>query len=125
MQTTVLLSIKPIFANRIFHGIKRYEFRKSIFKERGVNRIVVYASSPISKVIGEFQVDDVIELELEKLWAMTQPYAGIQQEYFYRYFDGREKGFAIKIGNTNLYREPLVLQKEFRIQRPPQSFMYI
>lgn len=30
----VLLSIKPEFANKIFEGTKRFEFRKSIFKKK-------------------------------------------------------------------------------------------
>ena len=52
----VLLSIKPEFALKIFDGSKRYEYRRSIFKRGGVTKIVVYASDPIQKVIGEFKI---------------------------------------------------------------------
>ena len=51
MQTNVLLSIKPEFAEKIFQGVKRYEFRKALFKNREVEKIIVYASAPVSKVI--------------------------------------------------------------------------
>ena len=44
----VLLSIKPEFANKIFEGTKRFEFRKSIFKKE-VKTVVVYASSPLQQ----------------------------------------------------------------------------
>ena len=50
----VLLSIKPEFAEKIFAGTKKYEFRKSIFKNANVKRIVVYASYPVQMVICEF-----------------------------------------------------------------------
>ena len=51
----VLLSIKPEFADKIFNGTKKYEYRRSIFKKKEVKTVVVYASSPIQKIIGEFE----------------------------------------------------------------------
>jgi predicted transcriptional regulator len=125
MQTTVLLSIKPKFAERIFQGIKRYEFRKTMFKNRNVKKVVVYASAPISKVVGEFEIDDIFEFKIEELWNRTRKYSGIPKEFFYTYFDGCEIGYAIKIGNSTLYTEPLDLQKHFKVKTPPQSFMYL
>lgn len=41
----VLLAIKEEYASKIFAGSKKYEFRKSIFKDTRVNVIVVYVSS--------------------------------------------------------------------------------
>lgn len=125
MQTKVLLSIKPEFAERIFQGIKRYEFRKALFKNRNVDKIIVYASAPVSKVIGEFEIDDILEYEVEELWELTKRYSGIPKEYFDMYFNGREIGYAIKIRNSKLYEEPLDLQRHFEVKTPPQSFMYI
>ena len=52
----VLLSIRPQFALQIFEGSKRYEYRRAIFKREGVTSVLVYASAPIGKVIGEFEV---------------------------------------------------------------------
>ncbi len=46
----VVLSIKPEFANKIFNGTKKYEFRRAIFKNEKVKFIIVYASLPIRKV---------------------------------------------------------------------------
>ena len=36
----VLLSIKPEFAEKIFNGTKKYEFRKSIFKNKDVDKVI-------------------------------------------------------------------------------------
>lgn len=52
-----LLSIKPEFANKIFDGTKKFEFRKSIFKNKDVTTVVVYVSSTIEKIIGEFEIE--------------------------------------------------------------------
>ena len=52
----VILSIKPEFANKIFNGTKKFEFRRTLFKNKEIKMIIVYASAPISKVIGEFEI---------------------------------------------------------------------
>ena len=57
----VLLSIKPIFANEIFNGNKKFEYRKSIFKNKDIKTIVVYSTKPIGKIIGEFDIENIIE----------------------------------------------------------------
>ena len=56
----VLLSIKPEFVEKIFAGTKKYEFRKSLFKKSGVKYVVIYASAPIKRVVGEFEIDDIL-----------------------------------------------------------------
>ena len=57
----VVLSIKPEFANKIFDGTKKYEFRKAIFKNDKIKTIIVYASSPVQQVIGEFEIEKIIK----------------------------------------------------------------
>ena len=52
----VLLSIKPEFADKIFNGTKKYEFRKSIFKNKDVDTVVVYASSPCKYIINWYTI---------------------------------------------------------------------
>lgn len=118
-----LLSIKPTFADRIFDGTKRFEFRKSIFKQP-ITTVVVYASAPTSLVIGEFDVETILCDELDKLWEATQLYAGISSQYFYTYFQGKNLGYAICIAKARRYLSPLSIQREYGVQ-PPQSFVYL
>jgi len=125
MQTSVLLSIRPQFAERIFEGVKHYEFRRVLFKDRSVKKIIVYASAPVSRVIGEFEIEDILELEKEGLWHQTKEYSGISKECFDQYFQGRQVGYAIKIRKAYLYETPLELEKSFNIKHAPQSFVYV
>ena len=83
----VVLSIKPEFANKIFEGSKQYEFRRTIFKNPDVKKVVVYASSPVQKVIGEFEIDHILNHDLETLWSLTKDFSGISSDYFYQYFE--------------------------------------
>jgi predicted transcriptional regulator len=120
----VLLSIKPEFANKIFSGEKKFEFRRTIFKSNNIKSVIVYASSPMQKVIGEFEIEEILNEELDSLWKMTKDFAGIHEDYFYQYFCDKQKGFAIKIKKAKRYRQPLCIKKYFKIL-PPQSFAYI
>jgi len=119
----VVLSIKPEFANKIFDGSKKFEFRKSIFKNENIKTILVYSSSPVQKVIGEFQIEKIIKHDLETLWKLTKEYSGITEEYFYEYFADKDYGFAIKIKTKTKYRKPKCLREDYNLT-PPQSFAY-
>lgn len=120
----VLLSIKPQFANLIFSGQKKFEFRRTIFKNEDIKIIVVYASSPLQMVIGEFEIDSILNEDIDSLWSKTKNYAGINEDYFYEYFAEKTKGFAIKIKNTKRYDTPLCLKADYNLS-PPQSFLYL
>jgi len=125
MQTSVLLSIKPEFVEKIFAGLKRYEFRRVLFRSKSVSRVVVYASSPVQQVVGEFEVGGILALHKWKLWQLTKRHSGIPKSYFDEYFRGQQTGFAIEIKRPQRYTTPMLLKQLFRLARPPQSFMYL
>ena len=120
----VLLSIKPEFALKIFNGSKKYEYRRAIFKNQEVSIVIVYASDPMRRVIGEFEIEDILYDEPQLLWLKTKNYAGISKKRFFGYFANKSKGYAIKVKTTTMYDDPLPLNS-FQVSSPPQSFMYI
>ena len=121
---TVLLSIKPEFAEKIFSGVKKYEYRKSIFKRQDVKRVIVYSSSPQKKVIGEFSIDKIIKDDITSLWEHTHLYSGISEDYYRSYFKNKIQGYAIKIGKVKRYSKAKRLS-DFNIAIAPQSFIYL
>ena len=122
-QTSVLLSIKPPFVELIFDRKKLYEFRKKIFS-KDVDIIVVYATMPIGRVVGEFDVAGVIKGPIQQLWYSTQYGAGITRGDFMEYFSGSNFGYAIQIGEVRSYTIPFDPVEELGLS-PPQSFAYI
>ena len=121
----VILSIKPEFANKIFTGDKHYEFRRSIFKQKKeVKTVIVYASAPISKVIGEFDLEYIIENKIDELWEITKNYSGISENFYRQYFTGKVQGFALKVKEPKLYEKPLDIQDAYGL-KAPQSFAYV
>ncbi len=120
----VLLSIKPEFALKIFDGSKGYEYRRIIFKRAEVSIVVVYASDPIKKVIGEFEIGGILHDEPLALWAKTRAWAGITERKFLEYFTNKSKGYAIEVKASKMYDAPLTLVS-LMVSSAPQSFRYL
>ncbi len=118
-----MLSIKPEFVERILDGSKRFEFRRTMFKEP-VRSVVVYSTMPVGQVVAEFDVKRIHQLPIHDLWGLTKEYAGISEDRFFDYFKGKELGYAIEIGTIERYKEPLSLKADFGVS-PPQSFVYV
>lgn len=120
----VLLSIKPEFAHKIFEGSKKFEFRKQVFKDTSVKKVIVYSSSPEQKVIGEFEIEAILSDTPDNIWIQTKLYSGISQEFYDEYFKGRDNAYAIKVASTKKYRKEKSLA-DFNIHSAPQSFAYV
>ncbi|WP_334075008.1 ASCH domain-containing protein [Paenibacillus sp. A14] len=122
----VLLSIKPEFVEEIMSGNKKFEYRKSIFKRADISTVVVYATKPYGKVVGEFEIEDILEDSPYEIWQRTKKYSGIKKSFFNSYFENKEIGYAIQIRDFIAYETPLELKDiDEDIKVAPQSFCYI
>lgn len=119
----ILLSIHPEYVERIFSGEKKYEFRKRLAK-RAVDRIIIYSTAPIMKIVGEVQIVETISSSPSDLWELTKKSSGISRDKYRNYFKGRKVAFAYKLGQVIKYDSPKDLNY-FNISTPPQSFIYL
>lgn len=122
-MSKILLAIKPEYVTKIFNQTKKYEFRRKI-PQNPVTIVVVYATEPEHKIIGEFKVVEVLSMKPTPLWEMTKDSAGITRAKFREYFRDCKTAYAYRIGDINLYKNPKSLE-EFGIKQPPQSFVYL
>lgn len=116
-----ILSIKPQYVEEIVAGRKRYEYRKSVFKQK-VGKVYIYASAPVSKIVGEFEPVDVVSGEPAEVWKKTKEWSGITKCFFDEYYKGRGTAYAIEIKNLRIYDEPKELPKGILA---PQSYRYV
>lgn len=119
----ILLSINPQYVERIMCGEKKYEFRKNICK-RKVDKIVIYSTSPVMKVVGEAEVEEVLVGEPDKIWNITEDYSGVERTFFDEYYEGKEQAVAYKLKGVVQYDKPKLLN-EYGIKNAPQSFCYL
>lgn len=121
----VLLSIKPEYATKILSGEKKFEFRKVGFNNPSVNTVVIYATKPIGKLVGEFKIVQVLTGPPSSIWERTKNNAGIDKKFFDLYYEGKEQAVAIAVGEVKKYTTPKQLSELGMGNTPPQSFRYI
>ncbi len=121
----VLLSIKPEYAEKIFSGQKKFEFRKIGFRNHLVRTVVVYATMPVGKIIGEFRIKKIHKDLPETIWKKTKDYSGIDELFFKQYYQGKDYAIAIEVDNPKLYDKPINPKEEYDNFTAPQSFMYL
>lgn len=119
------MSINPEHADKIFAGTKLFEFRKAVPKNAQVKTIVVYSTRPVGKVIGEFDIDEIIAATPDSLWRKTRFASGISKKFFNAYFRNRSTAFAIGVRAPRLYAKPILLRTLIGDAPPPQSFRYL
>lgn len=119
----ILLSIKPEYVESIFNGTKKYEYRKVKCKEK-VDKIIIYSTYPVMQVVGEADVEEILEDLPEKIWKKTRKYSGINYDFFDKYYKNKTKAIAYKLCNVKKYNQAKSL-KVFGIDFAPQSFIYL
>ena len=86
MMCSILLSINPNHVENILNGTKRYEFRKRVCKKK-VDKILIYSTTPIKKVVGEAEIEEVLIDEPEIIWKKTKEESGIDKNFFDKYYE--------------------------------------
>ena len=122
--TSVILSIKPIYAQAIIAGTKKVEFRKKIFK-REVEKIFIYSSMPKKKMIGYFTILEIIEDTPNNLWNDFKEVGGITEKDFFEYYNNVEKGFSIRIDKVVKFEDEIEPNEFIEKFCAPQSYIYI
>lgn len=121
----VLLSIEPSYASAIMNGKKRYEFRRTIFKAKDVQRIYVYSTAPVKRIIGSFEVREIVKDTPRNLWSRFSKWSGMNSKDFFGYFASRNVGFAIGVESAQVFSTPIDPWTSFKRFAPPQSFCYL
>lgn len=80
---------------------------EKIFKQ-DIDAIVIYASMPMGKIIGEFTIDGIINDNPMTVWKETKEYAGISFENYKKYFKGKREAYAICIKDLKIYENQLI-----------------
>lgn len=120
----VLLSIKPIYVEKIFAGEKKYEYRKTRIRDSQVSKALIYQSNNTKMIVGEFEIDEILSGTPTEIWAATHQYGGINERSFFEYFKKRDIAYAYAIKSPIRYAEPLSI-RDYGLSCPPMSYCYI
>ena len=122
--TDAILSIKPIYADAILEGSKQVEFRRKVFK-KSVDKVFIYSSSPKKEIVGYFTIDEIVEEKPKSLWKKFSKVGGIEKTAFFKYFEGLDKGFSIKIDKVKKFEKGFDPKDIIENFTAPQSYIYL
>lgn len=123
-MSKILMSIKPEYVHEILNGKKKYEYRRVRAKRNNINKLLIYCTSPVMKVVAEIEIIDIIENTPEQIWKFTQSQSGISKEKYDKYFHNKQLAVAYKLGKIEVYDKPKDLI-DLGINNIPQSFIYL
>ena len=121
--TKVLLPIRPAYAIEIFNGNKNFEYRRVIFRKPKVTTVVVYASAPTSKVIGEFKVLGIHECSPDALWQRTSDASVCQKSSSEHTSKARPAHMLLKLESDYFTRNRRRLKRNTASALPNHSCM--
>ena len=124
VHRVALLSIQPEYVKAIVSGEKKVEFRKKVFVP-SVEKVYIYSSSPVKRIVGYFLVTEIIHDTPAELWNRFSSVGSISKLKYDNYFAGHEKAFGIRIDTLHIFNQSID-PREFDCHfRAPQSYCYI
>ncbi len=124
-EQTLLMSLRPEYAEPILQGRKTIELRRKFSKKYEGATIVFYITRPVQQFMFTATIAQVDHTQKKRLWNMYQQECGISQTAFDQYFSGIDHGYAIRLSNVRLVPNQLFLEHAKKVcpkLRPPQSF---
>lgn len=129
-QKHILLSIQPKIVDEIISGEKKFEFRRKftdLTNPEISNKIIIYCSSPVMKIIGSFVVKNFYHSDFDTL--MKQVKADDKWEKrISKYLIDKTSCFAMEISELKLFDHALSLEylrKSYPGFVPGQSYRYL
>ena len=119
-----LMPIHPRYANAILDGSKGAEFRKRRLAP-DIRRVVIYATAPISRIIGEFTIGASVVGSPQEIWRDHGATGEISEPAFHNYFAGKDTAVAFVVTQTRRYAESLALADLDPRPAVPQSTIYL
>lgn len=124
MEKALLISIKPIYADAIYRGLKTIELRKHLPVNFDGTTAFIYETSPICKVTGLFVIGGFISLPKAKFWDRFSNESYISKTDFDSYYDSCIVARGIYILDSMKFQTPMSVNAFLR-NRPPQSWCYV
>ena len=95
--TPLLLSLKPCYADLVFHGLKTAELRRRIASYIENRNVFIYVSSPKREMRGGFRVGQVWTGTPDYVWQYVSNLASVKKHEYDKYFSGCTVAFALEI----------------------------
>lgn len=123
-KQTIMISISPNESEQLFDNGRSVVFFK-VAPKYPVEKVLVYVTSPIQKVIGEFDLLKIDVNSVNSSWNKYRSSSVIssRKEYL-EYFSSHKEAHALLASKVYIYRRPKDLAS-FNMKKGPSGFTYL
>lgn len=127
MTRTLLLSVRPRFAQALLQGTKTAEIRRRFPDVSAGTTVVIYSSSPEKAALGTMRVRSFIRSTAADIWNDYSTVIGIDEAELTDYLDGATECSVIELDDPQIWANPVPLDELRRVLHlePAQSFRYL
>ena len=118
-RSFAMIALHPQCWDMCRNGSKIWELRKVTHSPRCVDGLVVYATSPVSRIVGEVDLVSYHTGYVDDIWHVVKDGCGITREEYDLYYRGHETAIACRLGNVYEYIPSL------DVLFPPQGYRYL
>lgn len=125
---TVLLSVRPRFAEALLNGSKTVEVRRRHVRIADGVLCLVYASSPTCALVGAIRVETTYTASPDVLWMRHGDGMGLARTEYDSYLDGAARPCAIVVAAGATFAHPVRLPELRRRHKAfvtPQSYRFL
>ena len=90
-----------------------------------VRTVVIYATAPVKRIVGEFTVDRILVASPKDLWGSVSSIGGIDKPAYDAYYADSKNAAGILVSAHHRYATPIPLAALEPQPAVPQSFSYL
>ena len=126
---TLMLSVKPEYAEKLLRGDKTVELRRVLPQriERG-DIVLLYATAPKAVFVGYCRVADILHDSPTALWPRVEGSAGVTRAEYFGYFRTATRAIGIVVESPVEFSGGISLDESRKYLpgfMPPRSFRYL
>lgn len=121
---TIIISMAPKSAEALFDNPEKNVVFYKVTPANKVLRVIVYATAPVKKVVGEFDLQEIKIAATSTIWRNFSKASVISKKEYDAYYEGKDKAHAMISKKTYKYRNPKDL-KEYNMTKGPSGFQYL
>jgi predicted transcriptional regulator len=127
LLSSLVLSIKPRFARAILDRHKTVEIRRRFSERWTGSRVAIYASHPVSGLLGTARVKSVVKAHPATIWDRFGRYMGCSQSEYQGYVASADHVYALVLEDAKEFRNVIPIETLAGLSEselhPPQSYL--
>lgn len=124
----LLLSIHPVYVEKIFAGMKTVELRKRKPNVEVGSKVVIYSTMPECEIVGFATISGFEVCSPNQLWNKVNSSCGVTKAEFNSYFSNSEISVGIHLTEPVRFEDAFSLSNLRKLWpgfHPPQQFQYL